>query len=135
MKNILNTKNKIISLNKKTFIKKPIKAIKKIKLPNLKKITSFSLNKTFDNFKKKLKQAEIEREKITKKEKIIEAKKIKLELKKQKAEELKLAKKEQLQKIKDEKQKIINREKQKLKIANQYRQIEKQRLKVEEKRL
>ena len=93
MKNILGIKIKKLNLNKKEFIKKPIKIIKKIKINQLKKLTSFSLNKTFDNFKEKIKQAEIERAEIIKKEKIKESKKEKLEYKRQKALEAKEIKK------------------------------------------
>ena len=84
MKNILGAKIKSLNLNKEKFLKKPIKAIKKIKIHKLKNITNFSLNKTFENFKEKIKQAEIERAKIFKQEKIKEAKKERQKQKKQK---------------------------------------------------
>ena len=62
-------------MHKGRFLKKPIKVIKKIRLHKLKNITSFSLNKTFDNFKEKIKQAEIEKiKKINKEEQIKVAK-------------------------------------------------------------
>ena len=76
MKNILGEKIKSLNLNKKKFLKKPIKVIKKIKIHKLKNITNFSLNKTFENFKEKIKQAEVERAKTLKKEQIKETKKI-----------------------------------------------------------
>ena len=68
MKNILGAKLKKINLDKKKLFKEPIKVIKKIKIHKLKNITSFSLNKTFDNFKERIKQAEIERIRTIKKE-------------------------------------------------------------------
>ena len=57
MKNILGAKIKSLNLNKEKFLKKPIKAIKKIRIYKLKNITNFSLNKTFENFKKKIKRS------------------------------------------------------------------------------
>ena len=106
MKNSLITKIKKLNLNKEKLIEKPIKVFKKIKLNKLKNITSFSLNKTFDKFKEKIKQAEIERSKIIKKEKFKKEKKEKLEQKKQKAIELKKNKKLHLLKAKEEKQRL-----------------------------
>ena len=111
MKNILSAKIKSLNLNKEKFLKKPIKAIKKIRIHKLKSITNFSLNKTFENFKEKIKQAEKTRTKIFKQEKIKEAKKEKLEQKKQKIIDLKEIKKAQLTKIKEEKQRLINHRK------------------------
>ena len=48
------------NLNAEKVIKKPLKILQKINLNKFKKITSFSLNKTFNNFKEKIKQAEIQ---------------------------------------------------------------------------
>ena len=115
-------------LHKKEIFEKPLKVLKKINLDKFKKITSFSLNRTFDNFKKKIKQAEIDRIESLKKEKINEAKKEKLEQKKKKIEEEKQIKKEQLLKIKKEEQRLKTQEKQKLKIEKQQQQIAKQKL-------
>ena len=67
------------NLSAEKVIKKPLKILKKINLDKFKKITSFSLNKTFINFKEKIKQAEIENIKNLKKEKIKDTKRIKLE--------------------------------------------------------
>ena len=55
MKKSLGAKIKKLNLNKfnldkKEFLIKPIKVIKKIKINKLKNITSFSFNKTFDSF-------------------------------------------------------------------------------------
>ena len=77
MRNINNKKVNKVNLNliQKHLIKKPLRILKKINIDKFKKITSFSLNKTFDNFKKKIKQAEIEKIKLQKKENIKEAKK------------------------------------------------------------
>ena len=83
---------KKLKFDKEKIVQEPLKIIKKI--------SSFSLNETFDNFKDKIKKAEIERAKSQKKEKIKEAKRKKLELKRQKIEEAKEIKKEYLQKIK-----------------------------------
>ena len=69
-------KNKNIVKNK--IVQEPIKIIKKI--------SSFSLSKTFDDLKEKVRKAEIEKAKSIKKEKLQEAKREKLELKRQKAE-------------------------------------------------
>ena len=98
MKNKLAAKIKSLKINKEKFLKKPIKVIKKIKIHKLKNITNFSLNKTFENFREKIKQAEVERAKTLKQEKIKETKKNKLEQKKQKAIELREIKKTQLKK-------------------------------------
>ena len=54
MKNILSIRINKLNLDKKKFIKKKIKIIKKIKIHKLKQIASFSLNKTFNNFKEKI---------------------------------------------------------------------------------
>ena len=74
MRNINNKKVNKVNLNliQKHLIKKPLRILKKINIDKFKKITSFSLNKTFDNFKKKIKQAEIEKIKLQKKENIKE---------------------------------------------------------------
>ena len=61
MKNSSVNKLKKIKLNKREILKKPLKVLKKINLNSFKKITSFSLNKTFDDFKEKIKQVEIDR--------------------------------------------------------------------------
>ena len=84
MKNIINKKLDKINLNliQKHIIKKPLKVLRKININKIKKLTSFSLNKTFDNFKKKIKQVELEKIKLQKKENIKEEKKKKIELKK-----------------------------------------------------
>ena len=94
----------ILYLNNKKVgeLKEIAEKLNLTKFDKLKKITSFSLNKTFDNFKDKIKKAEIERKKTLEKEKVKEAKKEKLKQIRQKAEETKKAKAEQLQKIKDE---------------------------------
>ena len=84
MKNIFGVKVKSLKLNKEKFLKEPIKAIKKIKIHKLKNITNFSLNKTFETFKERIKQAEVEKVRILKQEKIKEAKKEKIEQKKRK---------------------------------------------------
>ena len=47
MKNILREKIKSLNLNKEKFLKKPIKAIKKIRIHKLRNITNLSINKTF----------------------------------------------------------------------------------------
>ena len=57
MKNISKKKKDKINLS---IIKKPLKILKKININKIKKLTSFSLNKSFENFKKKIKQAELE---------------------------------------------------------------------------
>ena len=64
-----------MKLSKKIILEKPLKVFKKIDFNKFKRITSFSLNKTLDNFKKKIKQAEIDNIESLKKEKIKEAKK------------------------------------------------------------
>ena len=84
MKNILGEKIKSLNLNKEKFLKKPIKVIKKIKIHKLKNITNFSLNKTVEIFKERIKQAEVEKVRILKQEKIKEAKKEKIDQKKRK---------------------------------------------------
>ena len=76
MKNNLAAKIKSLKINKEKFLKKPIKVIKKIRIHKLKNFTNFSLNKTFENFREKIKQAEVERAKTLKQEKIKETKKI-----------------------------------------------------------
>ena len=77
-------KNSSVKLNKVQILKKPIKILEKISFIKFKKITSFSLNKTLQNFKEKIKKAEIDRIKSLEKEKIYKAKKEKLEQKKEK---------------------------------------------------
>ena len=57
MKRFLKKKPKKINLVQNTMINEPLKILKKI---DIKKLTSFSLNKTFDNFKERIKKAEIE---------------------------------------------------------------------------
>ena len=64
-----------MKLGKKIILEKPLKVFKKINFSKFKRITSFSLNKTLDNFKEKIKQAEIDNIESLKKEKIKEAKK------------------------------------------------------------
>ena len=64
MKNLPSKKLKRIKIDKKKLLKEPLKILKKMDLNNFKKIRSFSLNKTFDNFKEKFKQAEINRIKL-----------------------------------------------------------------------
>ena len=44
MKNVLKEKIKSLNLSKEKFLKKPIKAIKKIRIHKLKNITNFSFN-------------------------------------------------------------------------------------------
>ena len=77
MKNIIRKKIDKINLDlvQKHIIKKPLKVLKKINIGKIKKLTSFSLNKSFDNFKKKIKEAELEKIKFQKKENIKEEKK------------------------------------------------------------
>ena len=99
--------NKLKKINKKEILEKPLKVFKKINFNKFKKITTFSLNKTIDNFKEKIKQAKIDNIKSLKKEKIKEAKKQKLEQKKKKIEEAKKIKKEQLSKKKRRRTTII----------------------------
>mgnify|MGYP001399740337 CR=1 FL=1 len=123
------------NLNAEKVIKKPLKILKKINLDKFKKITSFSLNKTFINFKEKIKQAEMKNIKLLEKEKIEDGKRIKLEQKKQKVEEAKQIKKIQLQKINDEKQRLELLEKQKFSIEKQQQEIEKQRIRIEKQRI
>ena len=53
MKNTLGNKINKIKLNQAKIIKKPLKILKKINLDKFQKIKSFSLNETFNNFKKK----------------------------------------------------------------------------------
>ena len=79
MKNQLKKELKKINLNLsgQKLIKAPLKALKKIDINKFKKFTSFSLNRTFNSFKEKIKQAEIDNIKLLKKEKIREDKKIK----------------------------------------------------------
>jgi len=54
-------KKNISILPKEKEVNKPLKFLKKIDINKFKKITSFSLNKTFDNFKQKIKQAAIKK--------------------------------------------------------------------------
>ena len=75
MKNSSVIKLKKIKIDKKKILEKPLKVFKKINFSKFKKITSFSLNKTLDNFKEKIKQAQIDNIKSLKKEKKKEAKK------------------------------------------------------------
>ena len=84
MKIKISKKSKKLNLNlaQKYIIKKPLNALKKVNVNKIKKFTSFSLNKTFDNFKKKIKQAELDKIKFLKKENIKEAKKKNWNLKK-----------------------------------------------------
>ena len=96
MKNILGNKINKIKLNQSKIIKKPLKILKKINLDKFQKIKSFSLNETFNNFKKKIKKAEIDRIKLLNRERIKKAKQEKLNLKKEKIAEAKQIKKEQL---------------------------------------
>ena len=108
MKNIISKKIDKINLNllQKHIIEKPLKVLKKLNIVKIKKITSFSLNKSFDNFKQKIKQAELKKIEIQKKESIKEAKKKKIELKKKKLEEAKKIKNDQLQKLNAEKKRL-----------------------------
>ena len=80
MKINFSKKSKKLNLNlaQKYIIKKPLNALKKVNVNKIKKFTSFSLNKTFDNFKKKIKQAELDKIKFLRKENIKEAKKKKI---------------------------------------------------------
>ena len=100
MKNTLGNKINKIKLNQAKIIKKPLKILKKINLDKFQKIKSFSLNETFNNFKKKIKKAEIDRIKLLNRERIKKAKQEKLNLKKEKVAEAKQIKKEQLLKLK-----------------------------------
>ena len=71
MKNHLKKKLKKINKNSvgQKIIKEPLKLFKKIDLKNFGKVTTISLTKTYENFKKKQKLKEINRINFEKKEK------------------------------------------------------------------
>ena len=104
MKKIINDKIKTIKKNNSEILK-PINAIKNLNFQKLNIIKSFSINKTFINFKEKLRKAELERIKTLKNDKIKQVKQEKIEQKKQKLEEARQIKKEQDLKEKEEKKK------------------------------
>ena len=64
-----------LKLVQEQIINKPLKVLKKLDINSFKKLTSFSLNRTFDKFKQKIKEAEEDKIKLLKKEKIQEEKK------------------------------------------------------------
>ena len=67
MKNAIDEKIKILKKSNSKILKEPIAAIKKLNFQKLSIIKSFSINKTFTNFKEKLRKAELERIKTLKK--------------------------------------------------------------------
>ena len=87
MKKKINNKVKTIKKGNNQILKDPINAIKKLNFQKLNVVKSFSINKTFVNFKEKLRKAELERIKTLKNDKIKQAKLEKLYHKKQKLEE------------------------------------------------
>ena len=90
MKNILQKKfEKKISLGKKKLINNPVKIFKKI--------TSFSLKEKYKNFKEKIKQKELERIELSKKEKIKELQREELNQEKQRKEEVRLIQQKELE--------------------------------------
>ena len=113
MKNQLKKELKKINIHSQSLFESPLKILKKINLDKFKKITSFSLTKKYKDFKKNIKQKELNRIKLLKEEKIRELKKEKLEQEKQKIEEIKLIKQNELNILKEEKQKIEKQEKKK----------------------
>ena len=85
MKN--NLQKKIIrnlNLSKKNIIEQPLKVLKKINIEKLTKITALAVTDTFKNFKTKIKQKELDRIKLFKKNEIEEIKKEKKIIKKKK---------------------------------------------------
>ena len=136
MKNNLQKKIiKNLNLSKKNIIEQPLRALKRINIEKLTKITALAVVDTFKNFKVKIKQKELNKIKLLKKEKINELKKEKSEEKKQKLSELKQIKINALNKLKEEKKIVEDQEKQKLKIIRHQKQIEKQKIKLEAKKL
>jgi len=90
MKN--NLQKKIIrnlNLSKKNIIEQPLKVLKKINIEKLTKITALAVTDTFKNFKTKIKQKELDRIKLFKKNEIEEIKKEKLLEKRKKIAEIK----------------------------------------------
>ena len=68
MKNNLQKKIiKNLNLSKKNIIEQPLKALKKINIEKLTKITALAVTDTFKNFKTKIKQKELDRIKLFKK--------------------------------------------------------------------
>ena len=61
MKNQLKIKLKKLNIDSKSLFKSPIKILKKINLDKFKKIKSFSLAKKYKDFKKNIKQKELDR--------------------------------------------------------------------------
>ena len=136
MKNNLHKKIiKNLNLNKKNIIAQPLKALKKINIEKLTKVAALTITGTFKNFKLRIKQKELNRIKLLKKEEIKKIKKEKLIEKKQKLTEIKLIKKNALKELKEEKIILETQEKQRLKIVKHQKQIEKQKIKLEEKKL
>ena len=79
MKNVLRKKIiKNLNLSKKNIIEQPLKILKKINIEKLTKITALAVTDSFKNFRVKVKQKEIQRIKLQKKEKIKEIKKEKI---------------------------------------------------------
>ena len=103
MKKIIDDKIKAIKKSNGQILKEPINVIKKLNFQKLNVVKSFSINKTFVNFKEKLRKAELERIKTLKNDKIKQAKQEKLQQKKQKLEEARQLKREQA--LKEEKRK------------------------------
>ena len=75
MKNQLEKKLKKINTDSKSLLKGSLKILKKINLNKFKKIKLFSLTEKFKDFKKNIKQKELNRIKLLKEEKIKELKK------------------------------------------------------------
>ena len=128
MKKIIDDKVKLIKKSNSEILKEPITAIKKLNFQKLNVIKSFSINKTFINFKEKLRKAELERIKTLKNDKIKQAKQEKLQQKKQKLEEARQIKREQDLKEKEEKKRLLDQEKQRIKIQKQKQLIEEQKV-------
>ena len=75
MKNQLKKEPKKINIDSQSIFKSPLKILKKINLDKFKKIKSFSLTKKYKDFKKNIKQKELNKIKLLKEEKIRELKK------------------------------------------------------------
>jgi len=59
MKNQLKKELKKINIHSQSLFESPLKILKKINLDKFKKITSFSLTKKYKDFKKNIKQKEL----------------------------------------------------------------------------
>ena len=76
MKNFLQKKIiKNLNLGKKNIIEQPLKILKKINIEKLTKITALAVSGTIKDFKVKIKQKELKKIKLLKKEQIKEIKK------------------------------------------------------------